>query len=160
MSDIMIHREGWVCAHLDVEGGMVGVEIPEAELIIAGVVRKTPYVINKADNIKCNKGLKKCNQEISLSKVKHVLIVHCEGEERILDKVIIDKISLSKAYKTYCDVHRVPVIEGRVRVGRECSQFEPIGKGHEDDLTCACCSLYDVCYDRGRGYMSGYGYGY
>lgn len=135
MSEVQFHKDGKVIAHLDKEGKIIGVEIPEEVFKISSMERM-PTTISKEDNPRCPKGLKGCEKEIALTEVKYILTSHYRGVQCVLDSILINEDTLNIAYRHYKQLGQ--------HTGR-CNAFDPIHAKYQDSHSCVHCSLCEVC---------------
>jgi hypothetical protein len=135
MGEVNFHKDGRVTAHLNKDGKIIGVEVPEEILRITSIDRY-PTSVTKEDNTKCPKGLKDCEKEIVLNEVKYILVAHYVGTRCVLDNVIIDEDTLELSYRHYKHVGRPT---------SHCMAYDPIHTRYMGSNSCVYCSLFEAC---------------
>jgi len=148
MSVIDFHKRGEVLLHIDNKGEIVGVEIPEREFELSRIQRPA-FVVNKAENPLCTRGVVGCVEELPVPDVPYILCAHYESETLHLDTVSIDNGSLIRAYKEKRQAMKT--------YNNICTAFDPISPAHKDSTTCLYCSLLETCRGGGLGYGGFYG---
>lgn len=144
MDLIQVHKYGEVIAHLDMDDGIIAVEIPPATLKICNIMERA---IKTTNNPMCTKGLKECTDEITLENVRFTLACNYSSIHTgnvVLENVFINTKSLEEAHAKALKERDTPIDTTLAPYGY-CASFDPISKKYGGTFKCDLCSLYGVC---------------